>query len=186
MTSSLLWFRELIPIRPRKTLDKLQQLAASTMQTSSAVDLPEIEVDDFWATSQSTLDKVAEAKRKAAIEKRKAAKAKRLQALATAPTGVIQAYAHQQVLANSWGEGDFTCLVNLWNKESGWDPKAEKYFFRCIWNPPSLFPAIRWQRPVRTGRVIIACKSTGGISYIAASYGTPCAAWSHSQAHNFY
>ncbi len=27
---------------------------------------------------------------------------------------------------------------------------------------------------------------TWGLRYISAAYGTPCAAWAHSQANNFY
>lgn len=184
-------------------LDKLQQLAMRTQRSSVMTDLPELERDGFWATSQSTLDKIAAHKRalavkrhkaavarhKAALARHKAAVAKRKVAkqarMATAPTGVIQAYAHQRVLARGWSESNFTCLVKLWNKESGWNPKAENGSSGAYGIPQAL-PGSKMATAGSNWRNDYRVQINWGLGYIASSYGTPCAAWSHSQSVNWY
>ena len=46
--------------------------------------------------------------------------------------------------------------------------------------------AARWPRPAPTGRPAPRTQITWGLNYIAGVYGTPCAAWAHSQATNWY
>ena len=36
-----------------------------------------------------------------------------------------QAFARSEVEARGWGEEQFTCLVDLWNRESRWNYRAE-------------------------------------------------------------
>ena len=53
---------------------------------------------------------------------------------------------------------------------------------RRLRHPADRCPPPRWPPPGRTGRPARPRRSGWGLSYIAATYGTPCAAWSHEEA----
>ncbi|WP_425552926.1 transglycosylase SLT domain-containing protein [Frondihabitans peucedani] len=78
-----------------------------------------------------------------------------------------------------------SCLVSLWNKESGWNVYA--------YNPaggaygiPQSFPGSKMASAGVDWQTNPATQITWGLGYIAARYGTPCAAWANSQAYNSY
>jgi hypothetical protein len=96
------------------------------------------------------------------------------------PAGA-KAYAATKV----GGGAEYTCLVQLWNKESGWRTNASNPSSGAYGIPQSL-PGnkmasfgLDWQTNYRT-------QVDWGISYIQSSYGTMCSAWAHSVAHNWY
>lgn len=105
----------------------------------------------------------------------------------TPPAGAVndpagaKAYAATKV-----GTGaEYTCLVQLWNKESGWRTNASNPSSAAYGIPQSL-PGnkmasfgLDWQTNYRT-------QVDWGISYIRSSYGTMCSAWAHSVAHDWY
>ncbi len=102
----------------------------------------------------------------------------------TAPVGESQSIAHELVTARGWGEDQFTCLVQLWNKESGWRTNAANP--SGAYGIPQALPGSKmssagadWQTNPRTQIV-------WGLGYIQGRYGTPCGAWSHSQSSNWY
>lgn len=102
----------------------------------------------------------------------------------TTPVGTAQTYAAQLVAANGWGAGEFSCLVNLWNRESGWNTHA--YNPSGAYGIPQALPGSKmaafgadWQNDYRV-------QIQWGLSYIRGSYGTPCGAWAHSNAFNWY
>ncbi|RBP99215.1 aggregation-promoting factor C-terminal-like domain-containing protein [Bifidobacterium xylocopae] len=102
----------------------------------------------------------------------------------TAPIGDSQSIAHELVLSKGLGEGEFTCLVQLWNKESGWRTNAANP--SGAYGIPQALPGSKmaeagpdWQNNART-------QITWGLGYIAGRYGTPCGAWSHSQSSGWY
>jgi hypothetical protein len=184
----------------QQTLQSLQDY----QQDANDYQMPQVERDGYWATPQSVLDKraaEARAKKKAAIEKkRKAQAAKRAADAAraarqvaaggtysgpTAPASVSQAYARSQVLARGWGEGNFTCLVNLWNKESGWNVKASNGSSGAYGIPQAL-PGSKMATAGADWASNYKTQVNWGLGYIASSYGTPCNAWSHSQSLNWY
>ena len=78
----------------------------------------------------------------------------------------------------------FSCLESLWGKESGWNPNAQNptsSAYGIAQFLDSTWAGHRVGRP-RTGyRQIDA-----GLIYINNRYGSPCGAWSHSQANNWY
>jgi hypothetical protein len=98
-----------------------------------------------------------------------------------APAGSYQDYA----MSKLGGDGSqFSCLENLWGKESGWNPNAQ--------NPSSTAYGIPQFLDSTWASTGIAKTSDGyrqidaGLIYIEQRYGTPCSAWSHSQAKNWY
>ncbi|MFW3168523.1 lytic transglycosylase domain-containing protein [Geodermatophilus sp. CPCC 206100] len=98
----------------------------------------------------------------------------------SAPSGSFKEYAMSKV-----GSADqFSCLENLWGKESGWNPNAQ--------NPTSTAYGIPQFLNSTWAGTGIAKTSDGyrqidaGLIYIENRYGSPCAAWAHSKANNWY
>lgn len=99
----------------------------------------------------------------------------------------IQKYAHDQVINKyHWSEADFQALVNMWNKESGWNYKAE--------NPSSKAYGIPQANPSGGNLIALDPKYRNdpkfqvdwGLDYIAGRYGTPSAAWARWQSMGWY
>jgi hypothetical protein len=118
---------------------------------------------------------------KAAAEKAAAARTVQAAQAAAAPSGSFQDYA----LGKLGGDrGQFSCLENLWGKESGWNPNAQ--------NPGSTAYGIPQFLDSTWASTGIAKTSNGyrqidaGLIYINSRYGSPCGAWSHSQANGWY
>jgi hypothetical protein len=100
---------------------------------------------------------------------------------AVAPAGSYQEYA----MGKLGGSGsEFTCLENLWGKESGWNPNAQ--------NPTSTAYGIPQFLNSTWASTGIAKTSDGyrqidaGLIYIQKAYGTPCGAWAKSQSSGWY
>jgi hypothetical protein len=78
----------------------------------------------------------------------------------------------------------FSCLENLWGKESGWNPNAQ--------NPGSTAYGIPQFLNSTWATTGIAKTSDGykqidaGLIYIDKAYGSPCNAWAHSQSTGWY
>jgi hypothetical protein len=98
-----------------------------------------------------------------------------------APSGSYQEYA----MGKLGGSGsEYTCLENLWGKESGWNPNAQ--------NPSSTAYGIAQFLDSTWGGTGIAKTSDGyrqidaGLIYIEKAYGSPCGAWAKSQSSGWY
>jgi hypothetical protein len=152
----------------------LTQLASYEKLPDTAV---RARIDAASAAVHSVAVKGAQVRQAAA-----AAEAKRLAntpdgARATARTMMAQKYG--------WGDGEFQCLSSLWQKESGWSYTA--------YNPgggatgiPQALPGSKMASAGADWQTNAATQISWGLDYIARSYGTPCSAWSHSQAMNWY
>jgi hypothetical protein len=99
---------------------------------------------------------------------------------AAAPAGSYKEYA----MSRTGSASEFTCLENLWGKESRWNPNAQ--------NPNSTAYGIAQFLDSTWAGTGIAKTSDGyrqidaGLIYIEKAYGSPCGAWSHSQSKNWY
>lgn len=93
--------------------------------------------------------------------------------------------ARSMVAARGWGSGQFDCLDSLWQKESNWNPHAENPSSGAYGIPQAL-PGSKMGTVASDWRTNASTQITWGLNYIAGRYGTPCAAWSHSQAVNWY
>lgn len=135
---------------------------------------------------KAAAEAAAEAKRAA---EEKAAKEKAAAAAAAVASGntVAGAKATAQRLAASeygWGSGEFSCLDSLWTKESGWNYQA--------YNPsgatgiPQALPGSKMASAGSDWASNATTQIVWGLGYISSVYGSPCAAWSHSQSVNWY
>ncbi|MFF1877566.1 hypothetical protein [Leifsonia sp. NPDC058230] len=109
----------------------------------------------------------------------------------SAPTGMTvnpaaaQAYASSQLPAYGWGSDQMSCLVRLWNKESGWranavNPSSDAYGIAQALPPSKMSSAgPDWLTNADT-------QINWGLTYIEGRYGSPCGAWAHEVSHNWY
>lgn len=104
----------------------------------------------------------------------------------TASSNEYQQYAHDLCINTyGWSENDFTCLVKLWNRESGWNPNAHNKSSGAHGIPQSL-PASKMASEGDDYYTNGYTQIRWGLKYIAGRYGTPSAAWAHSESHNWY
>ena len=98
--------------------------------------------------------------------------------------GTAQAIAYQLVKANGWGDDQFACLVALWNRESGW--RVNAYNPSGAYGIPQALPGSKMAAYGSDWATNPATQIKWGLGYISGRYGTPCAAWSHSNATGWY
>jgi resuscitation-promoting factor RpfB len=96
----------------------------------------------------------------------------------TTPAGA-QAYARTQLAKYGWGQDQMSCLITMWDHESGWRYQAENPSSGAYGIPQAL-PGSKmgpgWQSDPRV-------QIAWGLSYIKSRYVSPCQAWSTWQAH---
>lgn len=107
--------------------------------------------------------------------------------VATAPVDPGSARALGQAMAaeRGWGADEFSCLDQLWEKESGWRWNAD--------NPSSSAYGIAQANPGSKMATVgsdwltnPATQIEWGLGYISGRYGTPCGAWAHSVEIGWY
>lgn len=84
-----------------------------------------------------------------------------------------------------WGDAQFSCLNSLWQKESSWNYRAYNAGSGATGIPQSL-PGSKMATAGSDWQTVAATQISWGLDYIARAYGTPCGAWSHSQATDWY
>lgn len=98
----------------------------------------------------------------------------------------LQSYARDLVINTyGWTEYDFECLVNLWNRESGWNPNAHNKSSGAHGIPQSL-PASKMASEGDDYYTNGYTQIRWGLKYIKNRYGSPSNAWSHFQNKNWY
>jgi len=103
---------------------------------------------------------------------------------ATPDPGSAQAIALEMVTARGWGTDQYNCLVSLWNKESGW--RVNAYNPSGAYGIPQALPGSKMATAGADWQTNPATQITWGLNYISGVYGTPCGAWGHSVANNWY
>lgn len=103
---------------------------------------------------------------------------------AAATPGSAQAIGAQLVAARGWGTDQYNCLVSLWNKESGWNVYASNP--SGAYGIPQALPGSKMASVGADWQTSAATQITWGLNYIQGRYGTPCGAWAHSVANNWY
>jgi len=78
-----------------------------------------------------------------------------------------------------------SCLDNLWTRESGWNEQAQNPSSGAYGIPQAL-PGDKMSSHGSDWQTNPATQISWGLDYIAGRYGTPCGAWSHSEANGWY
>ncbi|MDS1272140.1 lytic transglycosylase domain-containing protein [Lipingzhangella sp. LS1_29] len=101
------------------------------------------------------------------------------------PSGSPREIAQAMLGDYGWGQDQWSCLDNLWEKESNWDHTAENPSSGAYGIPQSL-PGDKMASAGADWRTNPATQIEWGLGYIDEQYGSPCGAWGHSQQHNWY
>ena len=102
----------------------------------------------------------------------------------TTPEGA-QAIARSLMGSYGWGDGEFSCLHSLWNRESGWNYQAQNASSGAYGIPQAL-PGSKMSSVADDWATNPATQITWGLGYIQGRYGTPCSAWAHSESVGWY
>ena len=160
------------------------ELASSVASLGAYETLP---LDEVRALTAETETRIRSAVDAAAAHDQAVAERTAAEALARAntPEGAKQTAREMAASQYGWGEGEFQCLVKLWTKESGWNyratnPSSGAYGIVQAWPAEKLASAgADWATSAAT-------QVKWGLDYISRGYGSPCAAWGHSQSLNWY
>ncbi|WP_369056481.1 lytic transglycosylase domain-containing protein [Kineococcus terrestris] len=167
--------------------DHLVQAALADFRTDAAQGwFSEREVRaaaDERIAEQRRLEEEARAAEAARLaeEARRAAEAEATRNAQRDPKGV----ARVMVADRGWSAEQFSCLESLWTKESDWRWDADNPTSSAYGIPQSL-PGSKMAAAGPDWETNPVTQITWGLEYIANRYGTPCSAWSHSQAVNWY
>ena len=96
-----------------------------------------------------------------------------------------QAVARSMMSSYGWGDDQFTCLVNLWNRESNWNYRAQNSSSGAYGIPQAL-PGSKMVSAGSDWASNPATQITWGLGYISGRYGSPCGAWAHSESVGWY
>jgi rubrerythrin len=170
----------LVPALSQNTATETERVAERVAELRGSL-------DDAVA-AKAAADAAAEARRQAeaaaAAEAQRQKEAAEALARVNTPDGAKDFAATYAAEQYGWGSDQFSCLVSLWTKESGWNYQA--------YNPsgatgiPQSLPGSKMATFGDDWQTNAATQIKWGLDYISRGYGTPCAAWGHSQATNWY
>lgn len=99
--------------------------------------------------------------------------------------GSARALGKVMAAEKGWDDAQFQCLDSLWTKESNWSVTADNPSSSAYGIPQSL-PGSKMASAGADWETNAATQITWGMGYIESRYGTPCSAWAHSKAKNWY
>lgn len=168
--------------------DKIVSLTAKTKVATASVNAASAEADRVAAEKAESDRVAAEAAAAAAAQ----AEADRVAAEAAAaappatPEGAKATAAEMAASRYGWGADEMSCLDQLWDKESGWDAAATNPSSGATGIPQAL-PGNKMASAGADWATNPATQIAWGLDYIkAGTYGTPCAAWAHSESVGWY
>jgi hypothetical protein len=100
------------------------------------------------------------------------------------PSGSAQQIALGMLGSYGWSSGQFSCLVSLWNRESGWNVTASNG--SGAYGIPQALPADKMASAGPDWQTDAATQIRWGLGYIKGLYGSPCGAWAHEEADGWY
>jgi hypothetical protein len=125
----------------------------------------------------------AEAEREAAAERESRSSTR--ESSTTSDASDPKAAARAMLSDYGWGDDQFSCLDNLWERESNWNHLARNPSSGAYGIPQSL-PAEKMATAGDDWQTNPITQITWGLGYIDERYGSPCAAWSHSESVGWY
>jgi hypothetical protein len=188
---------------------KSQQRTTANPLAAQAAEVPLIEQDandqkDAQAKATDAVTAAAAQANAAADAARKQAPASRSDTRTTPPpsgpatggnAGPIpascQSYTGNRAIGCTlmlqWGFGidQAPCLVSLWNRESGWNPKS-KNGGSGAYGIPQAVPGNKMAVYGADWQTNPVTQIKWGLNYIKGKYKTPCGAWGHSQSTGWY
>lgn len=100
-------------------------------------------------------------------------------------TGSNRRIGKEMAAERGWTGDQWTCLNNLWTKESGWSTRSSNSS-GTAWGIPQALPGSKMSSEGSDWRTNPRTQIRWGFKYIKSRYGSPCKAWSHFMSHNWY
>ncbi|GAA3448313.1 hypothetical protein GCM10018962_01460 [Dactylosporangium matsuzakiense] len=88
------------------------------------------------------------------------------------------------LLGTGFGLDQMPCLANMWDKESGWNPKAANP--SGAYGIPQANPGSKMSSAGADWKTNPETQIRWGLGYIKGKYQSPCGAWSYWQSHHYY
>ena len=172
------------------TSQKYEMATARLMvnKETSDEDLTNIIADKKAAYEKAKTEEEArkKAEQEAAAAKKRQQQQQNISPAKTGSKAEYQQYAHDLVINTyGWSEYDFQCLVNLWERESRWNPNSHNKYSGAHGIPQSL-PASKMASEGIDYYTNGYTQIRWGLKYIKGRYGSPANAWSHFQSKNWY
>jgi hypothetical protein len=110
---------------------------------------------------------------------------------ATSPTTTTVASGTPQQIAMSmlgsfgWSSSQFSCLDQLWERESGWNATADNTSSGAYGIPQAL-PGSKMASAGPDWETSATTQIKWGLGYIKGLYGSPCGAWAHEESSGWY
>lgn len=98
-----------------------------------------------------------------------------------APAGEAQEIAYSMLSSYGWGDDQFSCLVSLWNHESGWRVTASNP--SGAYGIPQALPGSKMGPGWESNASV---QISWGLGYISSRYSTPCGALGTWQSKGWY
>ena len=105
--------------------------------------------------------------------------------LARQPDGAKEVAKNLTTTTYQWSDAQFTCLDQLWTKESHWNYKARNKASGAHGIAQAL-PATKMEVVGTDWRTNPVTQITWGLKYIQERYETPCKAWSKFKRSRWY
>jgi hypothetical protein len=96
----------------------------------------------------------------------------------------VQAIAYNLLTSYGFSKGQWSCLLNLWDAESGWNPEAENP--SGAYGIPQALPGSKMASAGPDWETNATTQIKWGLGYIKDTYGTLCTAWDHEEADGWY
>ena len=170
-----------------------QVAVAAQLRLQNAVRAAQFKTVQQKAAQQAAARRAAARKAAEAAAAQRAAEQQQAQqapAAAPSPAPVAPAGSAQQIAAGllgsyGWSSSQFSCLVSLWNVESGWNVTATNPSSGAYGIPQAL-PGSKMASAGADWQTNAATQIRWGLGYIKSVYGSPCGAWGHEQADGWY
>lgn len=99
--------------------------------------------------------------------------------------GTAQSIAYHMMSQFGWSpQTYFSCLNNIWTRESGWLYNAENP--SGAYGIPQALPGDKMASAGPDWMTDPTTQIRWGLGYIRSTYGDPCSAWAFWQAHGYY
>ena len=134
------------------------------------------------AAAKARAEAAARARAEAAA---RAAREKQRQALLARAASDPKAAAQAMLGQFGWSSDQFGCLDSLWTKESNWNVHAINAGSGAYGIAQAL-PGSKMASVGADWQTNPITQIKWGLQYIKGRYGSPCSAWGHSQAMNWY
>ena len=99
--------------------------------------------------------------------------------------GTAKSVAYSMLSSFGWKPSTyFSCLDNIWSRESGWSVTAENA--SGAYGIPQALPGSKMATAGPNWQTSATTQIKWGLGYIQGRYGDPCGAWSFWEGHGWY